>query len=436
MVRVLRTVAVPLLVLTSSLVLSAAVPRVTLIGKGLIGGTADKSGLEGNICQAGVPANCVPQSIFGGFGSAIASTGHDDVYVATPDRGPFDGLTDVPFIDRVDFLHIVLDAAKGSVTTTLLDTRVLQDFGDQPFLGAAGAFGERLDPEGIRVSASGTFFVSDEYGPYVLEFNRQGHVIRRLPVPAKFAIATPSANPNDELLNNTSGRQANRGMEGLAISPDGTTLYGMMQNALLQDQALTPGTVTRRSLNTRILQMDVVTGVTHEYAYVLDTTGSGQGVSEILAINDHQFLVVERDNKSWLAAEPSAPVRKMIYKIDITGATDVSDKALPFGALPADIKPVKKSAFINLLDSSFGLHLNDTKAIAEKIEGLAWGPDLPDGRHVLYVVSDNDLVAGRSTQIFAFAINAAQLTEPITYAPQILTEPLFAPGQVKKIVGQ
>ena len=29
--------------------------------------------------------------------------------------------------------------------------------------------------------------------------------------------------------------------------------------------------------------------------------------------------------------------------------------------------------------------------VAEKIEGLAWGPDLPDGRHLLYVVSDNDL---------------------------------------------
>ena len=29
--------------------------------------------------------------------------------------------------------------------------------------------------------------------------------------------------------------------------------------------------------------------------------------------------------------------------------------------------------------------------IAEKIEALAWGPNLPDGRHLLYVASDNDL---------------------------------------------
>ena len=46
-----------------------------------------------------------------------------------------------------------------------------------------------------------------------------------LAVPSKFLIANPSADPNTELLGNTSGRQANRGMEGLAISPDGRTLY-------------------------------------------------------------------------------------------------------------------------------------------------------------------------------------------------------------------
>ena len=68
-----------------------------------------------------------------------------------------------------------------------------------------------------------------------------------------------------QLLSNTSGRQANRGMEGLAISPDGNTLIGIMQNALLQDNALTPGTVDRQSVNTRILTVDLFTGETHQY---------------------------------------------------------------------------------------------------------------------------------------------------------------------------
>src|SRR4030095_8691129 len=131
----------------------------------------------------------------------------------------------------------------------------------------------------------------------LFEFNRQGHLLRRIEVPESFRIAAPSADPTQELTGNTSGRQANRGMEGLAISPDGTTLLGMMQNALLQDNVLTPNTVDRQSVNTRILKVDLATGLTSEYVYVLDAFNRGQGVSEILAINDHEVRVVERDNR-------------------------------------------------------------------------------------------------------------------------------------------
>ena len=79
-------------------------------------------------------------------------------------------------------------------------------------------------------------------------------------------------------------------MEGLAISPDGRTLFGIMQNALIQDHGLSPGTTDRLGLNNRIVKIDLLTGETHEYVYVLDAINRGQGVSEILAINDHEFL--------------------------------------------------------------------------------------------------------------------------------------------------
>jgi hypothetical protein len=206
-----------------------ATSSITLIGKGVISGTAvDKSGLTGNICQAGVLANCVPKAIFGGFGSDLTYTGHDSVFISAPDRGPFDGLTDTPYLDRVHFLHITTDvgAPFPNIHTLLLDTRFLKNEFGQTFVGAAGAFDAssefatlRLDPEGIRVGPEGTFYISDEYGPYVFEFNRQGHLIRPINVPSKFAIASPSADPIAELLGNTSGRQANRGMEGLANQP-------------------------------------------------------------------------------------------------------------------------------------------------------------------------------------------------------------------------
>ena len=434
MLRVLATALAVIGLTTATLCFSAPnppalTPGITLVGKGVVSGSAlDSSGLTGNICQQSAPANCVPKAIFGGFGSDLTYTGHDNVFIAAPDRGPFDGLTDVPYLDRFYFLHITtdVDAPFPNIRTVLLDTRFFKDQGGENFVGAAGSFSDRLDPEGIRVAPDGTFYISDEYGPYIFQFNRQGHLVRRLELPSRFAIANPSSDPNEELLGNTAGRQANRGMEGLAISPDGTTLFGIMQNALLQDHGLNPSPSTDRlGLNNRILKVDLATGETHEYVYVLDAINRGQGVCEILAINDHEFLVVERDNRSNLQTPPQAPTRKTIYKIDLTGASDVSGiDSLPAGALPASVTPVSKTLFINLLDAD----LNLTATIPEKIEGLSWGPDLPDGRHLLYVISDNDLNPSLATQIYAFAIEPAL----INFQQQILPDPLFPPGQVKK----
>jgi len=387
-------VAIAAAILIFSFSASAVTPGITLVGRGSVAGNSlDKSGLTGNICQASSPSNCVPKAILGGFGSALTYTGHDNVYVATPDRGPFDGLTDVPYINRFDFFHITTEVGQAfpNISTKLLDTRFLKNEFGQNLLGSASSFvlGDdlstlRFDPEGIRVAPDGTFYVSDEYGAFVLPFHTPGNLLRQLPVPAKFLIANPSGDPTQELRNNSFGRQANRGMEGLAISPDGTTLFGIMQNALIQDQGLVspipvdpnvaPG---RRGLNNRILKIDLATGQTEEYVYVIDVIGGGQGVSEILAINDHEFLVIERDNRSFLAAAPSTPLRKTIYKIDISGATDVSNTLLPAGALPSSVVAVQKTAtpFVNLLDPAFGLPLNDANAQSEEIRALACGPN-------------------------------------------------------------
>src|SRR5262249_33991818 len=139
--------------------------------------------------------NCIDQATLGGFGSGASYTGFDNVFVAVPDRGPFDGRTTVPYLDRVNFLHITIDPSKprsSNVITRVLDTRLLMNVANEPLVGASSAFGgdqhdpARLDPEAIRVSPAGTFFVSDEYGPYILEFNRQGHLVRRIPVPSSF----------------------------------------------------------------------------------------------------------------------------------------------------------------------------------------------------------------------------------------------------------
>jgi hypothetical protein len=443
------------LVLTLPFVVStrAANPGVTLVGVGAVAGTAlDRSGLDGqSICSADNIASCIDQATLGGFGSAVAYTGFDNVFVAVPDRGPFDGRTDLPYLDRFHFFYITVDTASSfpNIQTLLLDTRFLKETGNRNLVGSSSAFDLRFDPEGVSVSRNGTFFVSDEYGPFIKEFNRQGHLVQRLPVPDKFLIANPSGDIDSDGNSlelypglNTSGRQANRGMEGLAITPDGRYLVGMMQNALIQDHGLNSATPPGRlGLNNRILKIDLRTGSTAEYVYVVDAINQGRGVNDLLALNDHEFLAVERDNRSLRPTPPNAeqtPNLKRIYRINLTGATDVSDiDSLPTtGAELAaiDVVPVTKTLFIDLLDSSYRVSATQTikDVIAEKIEALAWGPDLPDGRHLLYVFSDNDLFPGRPTQIYAFAIAGSAAGANVQYVPQQVSGPMYPPGQVKK----
>src|SRR5678815_285938 len=139
MIRLLSTAMAVLLLGISTLSLSPNAPKppdpgISLVGKGEVNGSLlDKTGLAGNICQDGAPANCVPKAIFGGFGSDLAYTGHDNVYIAAPDRGPFDGLTDVPYLDRFYVLHITTDdsAPFPNIRTVLLDTRLLKNQGGQ-----------------------------------------------------------------------------------------------------------------------------------------------------------------------------------------------------------------------------------------------------------------------------------------------------------------
>ena len=378
---------------------AASQAAVALYAKGVIPGTAaDTSGLGGNLSDG------TPHNRMGGFGSAITYTGTGNSFIAVPDRGPADGTTS--YLDRYYTLDIPL--TPGTISPALTATVLLKDQEGQNLTGSAAAFDTinpasslRFDPEGVRVAYNRKIYVSDEYGPYIYEFDGNGARTRIITIPEKFAITNPSANPTSELSGNSSGRQANRGMEGLAISPDGTKLFGMMQNALIQDHAL-DSSLKRIGRYNRILEIDLMSGVTKEYAY--KTEKESYGVNEILAINGHEFLVIERDGKAG-----SSAVFKKIFKIDITGASDVSGmESLPEkGDLPAGYIPVSKTEFIDLLASGYGLA---GASFAEKVEGLAFGPDLPDGRHTLLVATDNDFNATQPSNIWVFAIDQADLS--------------------------
>jgi hypothetical protein len=390
------------------LALAAPAPaEIVLVGRTSIPGTAtDLSGLT-NPLYDGTPHNRL-----GAMGSGIAWTGDGPHYLMLTDRGVGDGTTD--YFCRMHLVSIVVPPApSGELQFTLLATRLLRDEAGRNFTGASRAFDAaaplkslRLDPEGIRVGRTGSVFISDEYGPYVWEFSPEGRRLQVLKVPEHFLVKNPGATPEDELPpHNTVGRIPNRGLEGLAISPDGGKLYGLLQSPLLQDSAL-DGDRWLGS-NCRILELDVGGGAApREFVFPLEDVH--HGTNEILAVNDHEFLVIERDNK-----EGDKARFKKIIKIDIAAASDVSGiEALPAQGLPAGVTAVRKGEFIDLLDRRFGLA---GPSFPEKIEGLAFGPDLPDGRHLLLVTTDNDLKADVPTWIYAFAVPAEDLPD---YRPQ------------------
>ncbi|MBR0725462.1 esterase-like activity of phytase family protein [Bradyrhizobium manausense] len=429
----------------------AAKADVMLLAMGSLSGSsaganADLSGLTGTL-ENGLPAN-----VLGGIGSGITYAGGNTFY-ALPDRGPnatpYNSKVDdtVSYISRYQTVNMSLTATPGgslpySLTPTLTKTTLLSSsapltygtgagLGNKIdgtplgsgapaqntsstyyFTGRSDNFGPgnsgnpsnaRLDPESIRVSPDGkSVYVSDEYGPYVRQFdNSTGKLVQTFTLPSNLDVSKLSPVGSTEISGNTSGRTANKGMEGLALTPDGKTLVGIMQAPLIQD-------ATGASKNTvRIVTIDVATHATHEYAYNLTT---GSGVSEIVALNDHQFLVDERDGKG--LGDGSAAKVKQLFIIDIKGATEVSSLS---GSALAAAAVTKSGPFLDIV-SALGAHGIPNTQVPSKIEGLTFGQDVTiNGQveHTLWVANDNDFVPATSgpNMFYVFGFTDADLAK-------------------------
>ena len=240
-----------------------------------------------------------------------------------------------------------------------------------------------IDSEGLVRASDGTFWISDEYGPHIAHFDATGKTIERI---NPFGTGTGGRKIPAVFAN----RRANRGMEGLAITPDGKTLVGMMQSPMYNPTkaAVSSSTVLR------ILTFDIATGATKQYAYLMDNT-TLTGVSDIVAVNATTFLTIERDGLfGGDSANPAA--FKKVFKIDISNATDISDAANGAtgklyagktveelnnlaGLTSAGITPVTKTLLLDLLKDLPSTYPHD------KAEGLAILPG-----NILVISNDDD----------------------------------------------
>lgn len=368
-----------------------------------------------------------------------------------PDRGRNDPEHNLFYdyagrINRIRFSMTVSPTQKvGAVTLSPDGGTELNDFTGKPFTGAepgagtlkqhgivlpspasgTGAGKVSLDAESLQFIPGGGFYVGDEYAANVYQFNARGQLGGILVPPTAVRPTGKDGNPYfTSLKPPATGRRNNQGVEGMALSPDGTRLFVMLQSALLQDSAGTDG--AGRAL-TRVLVYDVTRHRTPSRPVghfvvqlpVYDELGKGgapsrtAAQSEIRVLDDHRFLMLTRDGSGWGAEGGRPIVFKSIVVVDTDGATNLAGTAYETGttsvlgqggALRAGVHAATWKPLVNLLDPAdlarAGVSLESGREgfaqLSEKWEAMDLLPSL-DPAHpddwFLIVGNDNDFIA-------------------------------------------
>jgi 3-phytase len=331
-----------------------------------------------------------------------------------PVRGPYYTLSD----DRSDarFYTVAIDLGDG----------VLDD-GDVTFTGvtrltdrAGTSFPDGVvDPEGIALTNRDTVFIASEgnarqlISPFVDEFSLGGGLLKELPVSD---IYTPDAGQRSGIRNNLA-------FESATVSPDNAFVTTALENALIQDG---PAADIDDGSPVRIRQWDAHSGEPlGEVVYTVDAPSeppadpngfATNGLVELLAIdNAGTFLTLERSFSEGVGNS----IR--LYQASTAAADDVID--VPSLAAAPVANEAEKELVLDL--ATLGIPLDN-------VEGMTWGPDLPDGRKTLVMVSDNNFNETQFTQFLAFAVDLSD-TASDTYGPDTgslghTDEPLFGIG--------
>ena len=324
-------------------------------------------------------------SSFGGLQigglSAITHDASNDLYYALSDDRSSDAR----------FYKLTIDLSDGRLSD-----------GDVRFTGVqtlSDMSGERfpantLDPEGLALRGHHLYLSSEGdasalISPFVDRFTLDGQLAAELPVDNKY---TPTADQSTGIRNNLA-------FEALTVTPNGKQLYVGTEDALLQDG---PNADLANGSPSRIIRYDLASGKPDaEYVYRTDPIQQApdpsdsfatNGLVELLALdNAGHMLALER---SFSTGVPGNDIR--LYFLSTDGATDVSD-------LPALQGQTYEPASKTLL-----LDFNDLGITLDNIEGMAFGPDLPDGSKSLVLVSDDNFSSIQVTQFIALSLDLEQ----------------------------
>lgn len=181
----------------------------------------------------------------------------------------------------------------------------------------------------------------------------------------------------------------NSGLEGLAVTPSGKSLWAAMEHPGLDDGE--PPTVSAGAL-TRITQFDLESrNAVAQYAYPLDPiaapSGDATGLTALVAVDEDTFLTVERSHGTSNVAR--------VYRVEAGGADNVLDRQ---SLRDAPSSPMRKTLVADL-STTPGVPALDN------LEGITLGPSRPGGRLSVVLVSDNNFNPRQVTQILVLEMN-------------------------------
>jgi hypothetical protein len=224
----------------------------------------------------------------GGF-SALLKGPHGS-YLAMPDNGFGSKRNSHSFLLRV--YAVKVHWRRGDVR--VLGAISLRDPDHViPFKLINGATEERyltggdFDIESFRIDRRGTLWFGDEFGPFLLHTDLTGKVLEApIPLPGV-------RSPDNPLPGSAPNLASSNGFEGMAISPDGRTLYPTLEGPLADDADKT----IRRSFTFDIAKRRYEPG--YRVYHVADPTYL---VSDFTALDSKRFVSLERDNFQGKAA--------------------------------------------------------------------------------------------------------------------------------------
>jgi hypothetical protein len=260
-----------------------------------------------------------------------------------------------------------------------------------------------VDLEGIALSPRKTLFISSEgitskgIIPFVAEYDLQSGKIRQnLRIPQRYL----ASNPEEGKETAPRGVQDNLGFEALTLNPNGLApedpfrLFTATESSLLQDTIPdNPEAQTPNRFLHYIINPIGTPSLIAEHIYLLDPAPDdtiNNGLTELLALDREGYLLsLERTyGFSGLGAK--------IFQVINSNATDTSS-ILSLAENKNKVVPLKKQLILDL--STLGIKLDN-------LEGMTFGPNLPDGSKTLVLISDNNFQQDQVTQFLLFKIVA------------------------------